>query len=154
VFSKYPIVDVNYYRFSVNGKPYKIHHGDWCTGGLVGLAQIKYNDYNIHAYVTHVIRIHSAIMLFLHRLPCGIILHHVKLVANYALNEQTDEYLAHRLCQAFELSRFINVTSSSADFVLLMADLNLTPNETGFAVLKQNSNLNDTFVEAKVGVEK
>ncbi len=74
----------------------------------------------------------------------------LKFVANYAAIGESDEYLSHRLCQAFELSEFINLTSQAADFVLLMADLNMTADEPGFKMLKSSSNLYDSFAEAKV----
>jgi sphingomyelin phosphodiesterase 2 len=78
----------------------------------------------------------------------------LKLHANYAENDASDSYLAHRIGQAFELSQFINQTSSSCDIVVLLGDLNLTSDELGFKLVKNNSNLLDTFSEAKVSKKK
>ena len=52
------------------------------------------------------------------------------------------------MSQAFELSQFISITSESADFALLMGDLNLMPDELGFKILRDNAFLLDTFTEA------
>jgi hypothetical protein len=53
------------------------------------------------------------------------------------------------MSQAFELSQFISITSESADFALLMGDLNLMPDELGFKILRDNAFLLDTFTEAQ-----
>lgn len=74
----------------------------------------------------------------------------IKLHANYSADESSDEYLAHRISQAFELSQFIAHTSAKSDLVLLMGDLNWRPYELGFKILRDNSFLLDTFIEAKV----
>ena len=65
-------------------------------------------------------------------------------------NEELDEYLAQRICQSFELAKYINETSQAADFVVLMGDFNMTCDELGFKILKNHANLLDSFVEAKV----
>ncbi len=78
----------------------------------------------------------------------------LKLQANHAESyadiAELDQYLAQRICQAFEMSKFINDTSQTADLVVAMGDLNMTPDELGFKILKNNANLMDSFSEARV----
>jgi sphingomyelin phosphodiesterase 2 len=54
IFSKHLITEVFQSRYSLNGFPYKIQHGDWFGGKSVGLARIQFFDMNISIYVTHV----------------------------------------------------------------------------------------------------
>ena len=70
--------------------------------------------------------------------------------ANYSAAPHSDEYLAHRISQAFELSQFVESTSSSCDITLLMGDLNLEPHELGFKILRDKPGLFDAFIEAEV----
>lgn len=71
-----------------------------------------------------------------------------KLHANYSPLPNNDSYIAHRISQAYEISQFVAHTSSSADLVLLMGDLNLEPHELGFKIIKENLALFDAFKES------
>lgn len=62
----------------------------------------------------------------------------------------SDEYLAHRMTQLFELSQFIQETSSAADMTLLMGDLNTEEFENGYKLLVQHASLSDAFIEKSV----
>ncbi len=53
------------------------------------------------------------------------------------------------LCQAFELCEFVRHTSSDADVVLVMGDLNLEPDDNGFQLIIDNAQLRDAWSEAK-----
>eukprot|EP00058_Branchiostoma_floridae_P003860 XP_002589348.1 hypothetical protein BRAFLDRAFT_77801 [Branchiostoma floridae] len=80
VFSKHPIVDVYQYRFTLNGHAHKLLHADWYGGKLVGLCRIQYAGTEINFYASH---------------------------THAEYNPDNDEYKAHRVSQAFELSQFI-----------------------------------------------
>lgn len=54
IFSRFPILEVLQTRYSLNGAPYKLHHGDWFGGKSIGLAKIRIDDKILHVYVTHV----------------------------------------------------------------------------------------------------
>ena len=41
IFSKHPIVETFYYRFSLNSFPQRVWHGDWFGGKGVGLAKVS-----------------------------------------------------------------------------------------------------------------
>jgi hypothetical protein len=75
--------------------------------------------------------------------------------ANYSRkfkeSQFSDEYLAHRMTQLFELGQFIQKTSHAADLVLLMGDLNTEESEDGFKMLVQHAGLVDAFKATNVG---
>lgn len=54
IFSKYPIAETFQRRYSLNGYPHKIKHGDWFGGKAVGLAQLLVDEFRVNVYVTHV----------------------------------------------------------------------------------------------------
>lgn len=54
VFSKYPLHDVFFHQWPVNGYVHKLQHGDWFGGKGVGLCRIRVMDYNINIYSAHV----------------------------------------------------------------------------------------------------
>lgn len=57
--------------------------------------------------------------------------------------------MGHRICQAYELIQFIESTSSadSTDLTILLGDLNLTPDDLGFQLIKGILQLNDSFLQ-------
>jgi hypothetical protein len=75
---------------------------------------------------------------------------HANHADSYADIEELDLYLAQRICQAFEMGKFINETSQTADLIIALGDFNMTPDELGFKILKNNANLLDSFTEAQV----
>lgn len=54
ILSRFPIHDVLFHQWPVNGYVHKLHHGDWFGGKGVGLCQIYYNDLLINVYTAHV----------------------------------------------------------------------------------------------------
>ncbi|XP_064354011.1 sphingomyelin phosphodiesterase 2 [Dromaius novaehollandiae] len=122
VFSRFPILDAFLYRYSLNGYPYMLQHGDWFCGKSVGLVVIKISGIVFNVYVTH-----------LHAEYC----------------REKDAYLPHRVVQAWELAQFIRHTSAGADVVLLGGDLNMHPEDVGIRLLRGWTGLRDAFAEAK-----
>ncbi|CAF3175966.1 unnamed protein product [Rotaria socialis] len=122
IFSKYPIIGTYEHRYSLNGFPHKIQHGDWFCGKLIGLCKILVNGYIVNVYNTH-------------------------LHANYHHVIPEDIYLGHRICQAYELIQFIESTSGAdtTDFTILLGDLNLTNDDLGFKLIEGILQLNDAF---------
>ncbi|KAK3927734.1 Putative neutral sphingomyelinase [Frankliniella fusca] len=118
ILSRYPIHDVLFHQWPVNGYVHKIHHGDWFGGKGVGLCQIYYNDLLIHVYTAH-------------------------LHAEY--DRESDEYIAHRVLQAFDTAQFIHMTSGGADMVILGGDLNTEPDDLAYQVLLLNAYLHDAY---------
>lgn len=54
ILSRYPIYDVMFHKWPLNGYVHKIHHGDWFGGKGVGLCKIKILSMNINVYTAHV----------------------------------------------------------------------------------------------------
>ncbi|XP_007484485.1 sphingomyelin phosphodiesterase 2 isoform X2 [Monodelphis domestica] len=122
VFSKHPIQEIFQHTFSLNGYPYKLHHGDWFCGKAVGMVVLEICGILVNVYVTH-------------------------LHAEY--NREHDSYLAHRVAQAWELAQFIHHTSRRADVVLLSGDLNSHPGDVGYRLIKEWIGLDDSYLETQ-----
>ncbi|KAK2586499.1 hypothetical protein KPH14_011397 [Odynerus spinipes] len=116
IFSKYPIEDVMFHRWPLNGYFHKIHHGDWFGGKGIGLCRVKVKDMNINIYAVH-------------------------LHAEY--NRKNNEYAAHRVLQAFDTAQFIRMTSGGSDVVILGGDLNAEPQDLAYRIICGISGLAD-----------
>nr|CAD7199722.1 unnamed protein product [Timema douglasi] len=117
VLSKFPIEDVFFHQWPVNGYIHKIQHGDWFGGKGVGLCRISVAGIKINVYTTH-------------------------LHAEY--DRESDEYRVHRVLQAFDLSQMVRLTSVGADVVILAGDLNTEPGDLAQRIICHNSELSDT----------
>ncbi|XP_018327472.1 putative neutral sphingomyelinase [Agrilus planipennis] len=122
VFSKFALCDVLFHQWPVNGYVHKIQHGDWFGGKGVGLCRIKVKNFSINIYSAH-------------------------LHAEY--DTTCDDYLAHRVLQAFDTAQFIKMTSTSADLIILAGDLNTEPESIAYRIIVERANLRDSFTEAK-----
>ncbi|CAL8337491.1 unnamed protein product [Merluccius merluccius] len=120
IFSKHRIQDTFCYRYSLNGYPYMIQHGDWFGGKAVGMALLNIGNITAHVYVTH-------------------------LHAEYS--REKDSYLPHRVVQAWELQQFIRYTSAGADVVIAAGDFNMHPMDLGNRLLRTYTDLRDAYVE-------
>ncbi|KAL6258621.1 hypothetical protein P5V15_010574 [Pogonomyrmex californicus] len=117
ILSRYPIHDVMFHKWPLNGYVHKIHHGDWFGGKGVGLCKIKIRNMNINVYITH-------------------------LHAEY--NRDNDEYMAHRVLQAFDTAQFVRMTSGGADAVILAGDLNTESQDLAYKIIRGVADLADT----------
>lgn len=54
ILSRFPIQDVMFHKWPLNGYVHKIHHGDWFGGKGVGLCRLKIHDMNVNIYIAHV----------------------------------------------------------------------------------------------------
>ncbi|XP_019633831.1 PREDICTED: putative neutral sphingomyelinase [Branchiostoma belcheri] len=122
VFSKHPIIGACQYRFTLNGHAHKLFHADWYGGKVVGLCRIQYAGTEINFYASH---------------------------THAEYNHDNDEYRAHRVSQAFELSQFIRYTGQSADVNILAGDLNNQPFELGLKIIQSNSGMEDAWLTAE-----
>ncbi|XP_044752920.1 putative neutral sphingomyelinase [Coccinella septempunctata] len=121
IFSKYPIVDVYFHQWAVNGYIHKIHHGDWFGGKGVGLCKLQLDEYLVNVYTAH-------------------------LHAEY--DRDNDEYKAHRVIQAYDTAQFIQFTMGGADLVVLAGDLNTEPGDLAYKLLCTIPSLTDSFLAA------
>ncbi|KAK6626403.1 hypothetical protein RUM43_006714 [Polyplax serrata] len=122
ILSKYPITDVYFHQWAINGYPHKILQGDWFAGKGLAFSKIVMNDFIIHIYNAH-------------------------LHAEY--NANSVDYLSHRVLQALDTSQFIKFTTEDCDLAILAGDLNTEPNELPMKILNQNAQLADCFYTAQ-----
>ncbi|XP_043255982.1 putative neutral sphingomyelinase [Colletes gigas] len=108
MLSRYPIQDVMFHKWPLNGYVHKIHHGDWFGGKGIGLCRLKIHDMNVNVYTVH-------------------------LHAEY--NCHNDEYIAHRVLQAFDTAQFIRMTCGGTDFAILGGDLNAGPQDLAYRLI-------------------
>uniref|UniRef100_A0A1L8DJZ2 sphingomyelin phosphodiesterase n=1 Tax=Nyssomyia neivai TaxID=330878 RepID=A0A1L8DJZ2_9DIPT len=118
VLSAYPITAAFFHAWQVNGYVHRIQHGDWFGGKGVGLCRISLQGHTINFYTAH-------------------------LHAEY--NRQSDEYMAHRVIQAFDTAQFIQQTRSDAVVQILAGDLNTEPGDLAYRILLSASSLADTY---------
>lgn len=64
-------------------------------------------------------------------------------------NRRNDEYMAHRVLQAFDMSQFISMTATNADIVILGGDLNTEPGDLAYRIICHNAQLQDSFLQAQ-----
>jgi endonuclease/exonuclease/phosphatase family metal-dependent hydrolase len=97
-FSRWPITEVEFRRFSISGRPEHILRGDWFAGKGIGLVKVQHPDGDTIAVLnTHV-----------------------------AANYDGDPYATHRLIQAHQYKRFFGGIQSSGDTLLVGAgDFNM-----------------------------
>lgn len=118
ILSKSKIRDTAMNKYSLNGYAHKLQHGDWFGGKVAGLCKVKHSGLNINLYITH-------------------------LHAEY--NHFNDQYLPHRVAQAFEFSQFIRTTSHDADVCLVAGDFNTEPSDLVYKIIVGNTGCHDSF---------
>ncbi|XP_058818342.1 putative neutral sphingomyelinase isoform X2 [Topomyia yanbarensis] len=118
VFSKYPIVSAFFHAWSVNGYVHRIQHGDWFGGKGVGLARISVNGQLVHLYAAHL---------------------HAEYDRNF------DDYMSHRVIQAYDTAQFVESTRGSAVVQILAGDLNTEPGDLAYRVIRTNAKLTDSY---------
>ncbi|XP_023293658.2 putative neutral sphingomyelinase [Lucilia cuprina] len=117
VLSKYPIVTSLFHSWTVNGYCHRIQHADWFGGKGVGMCRIRVGDLYVHVYNAH-------------------------LHAEY--NIKNDDYLTHRVIQAFDTAQFIEATRWDAAVQILAGDLNTKPTDICYKVLLYTSQMKDS----------
>ncbi|XP_039440252.1 putative neutral sphingomyelinase [Culex pipiens pallens] len=117
VLSKYPIVSAFFHAWSVNGYVHRIQHGDWFGGKGVGFVKISVNEQLVHVYAAH-------------------------LHAEY--DRSCDDYMAHRVIQAYDTAQFIESTQGNGVLQVLAGDLNTEPGDLAYRVLQTCSRLTDS----------
>jgi len=118
IMSRYPIIDIHYHPFLLNGYLHMITHGDWFGGKGIGLCRINVHGFIVDVYTTH---LHAC------------------------YDDSNDKYLKHRVVQAFETTNFIRVTSAGSDLAVLAGDLNSDPNNICYKLISLGANMKDCY---------
>jgi len=120
LLSRFPIQDVFFHRFRVNGQVYRVDHGDYHAGKGIAYARIATTGGPVVVFFTHTI-------------------------AKYSLTN--DVYQADRIAQMWELARFVQLTTANDtdSLVLVGGDLNVTPATLEYALLEHVADLQDAY---------
>ncbi|XP_074596044.1 neutral sphingomyelinase [Brevipalpus obovatus] len=128
ILSKWEPSYISFLPYSVNGSPFRPWHGDWFTGKGVAYARVEIEDLRVHLFCTHM---------------------HAQYNDKEALE---DQYSIHRICQSFQLGKFINMTRDlvsdvgrSSDLFILAGDLNTSPEEFPFQLLESLTGLHNCY---------
>jgi len=124
VFSKFPIERAFYHSWRLNGYVHRIQHGDWFGGKGVGMVRIAINGLSVNFYVAH-------------------------LHAEY--NRAFDDYLTHRIIQAFDTAQFIESTRGDSAVQILAGDLNTEPGDLAYRIIVSTAGLQDFYDETLNG---
>ena len=142
VLSKGQITAVLCHVYSLNGYAHKLQHGDWFGGKVAGLCKIFHKGLRINLYATHVSPLGPDFFSrFFPFHPHDFV---GQIHAEY--NRKSDEYLPHRIVQAYELSQFIRMTNAADDDVNIVAgDFNFEPDDLGYAIVLRFADLKDAW---------
>ncbi|XP_075588183.1 neutral sphingomyelinase isoform X4 [Dermatophagoides farinae] len=117
IMAKWTPQFIHFHPYSINGSPFRPFHGDWFSTKGVAYVRIELLGLNLHLFSTH-------------------------MHAQYDLNEKIiDQYSIHRICQAYELGKFINLMScnctntGSKDLIILAGDMNTSSKELPYKML-------------------
>ena len=105
VFSKHPIIQIDYRPYRLNGKPFYILHGDWYAGKGIGHVRLQHPETVIDIFTTH-------------------------MIANYHNKKDgNDIYSVHRCLQMVEFCNHISTFKSQDSLVIATGDFNIEDND-------------------------
>lgn len=111
IFSRHPICQSFFKRYTLNGSIDRVWHGDYFSGKGVGGIRVRLPGCTLDLYTTH-------------------------LHAEY--NPEKLGYTAHRLSQLQELSQFVEHTSRPTHVAIVTGDLNTTPDDFPYQMMIAN----------------
>lgn len=120
---------IHFEQYSLNGSPFYFWHGDWFAGKGIAYSRIDLDGLSLHLFSTHT-------------------------HAYYNENETIyDQYSVHRVCQSYQLARFINFICDTAcnrrgnskDLLIVAGDMNSTSSELPYKMLTTMAGLADCF---------
>ena len=119
ILSRYPIVDVEFLPFRLQGTAETIYRGDYIARKGIAFARIQtpltmVDVYNIHT------------------------------VAQYHPDEQ-DEYRAHRAAQHYEAARFVTRQSPDGNPLIVLGDFNARPDQLSYRIFQTLSGMTDCY---------
>lgn len=124
---------IHFEPYSLNGSPFYPWHGDWFAGKGIAYSRVDFDGLSLHLFSTHT-------------------------HAYYKENEPVhDQYSVHRVCQSYQLARFITFISDTAcnrkvdgkDLLIVAGDMNSTSSELPYKILTTMAGLTDCFKASK-----
>jgi len=125
VLSRFPIRKVAFHRFRLTGRPERLVDAEYFAGKGIGYAQVQTPVGEVDVYNTH-------------------------LIALLTTDEQ-DPYRAHRTAAAYEAVKFVAGQSGGRTPVLLLGDLNMSPDQLGYKIVSCIGRFRDSHVSANPG---
>lgn len=120
---------IHFEPYSLNGSPFYPWHGDWFAGKGIAYSRVDFDGLSLHLFSTHT-------------------------HAYYNDNESVhDQYSIHRICQSYQLAKFINFISDTAcnrkadgkDLLIVAGDMNSTSSELPYKIVTAMAGLTDCF---------
>lgn len=120
---------IHFEPYSLNGSPFYPWHGDWFAGKGIAYARVDFDGLSLHLFSTHT-------------------------HAYYNENEPVHhQYSVHRICQSYQLAKFITFISDTAcnrkasgkDLLVVAGDMNTTSTELPYKILTTMAGLTDCF---------
>lgn len=124
---------IHFEPYSLNGSPFYPWHGDWFAGKGIAYSRVDFEGLSLHLFSTHT-------------------------HAYYKEDEPVhDQYSIHRVCQSYQLSRFITFISDTAcnrksdgkDLFIVAGDMNSTSSELPYKILTTMAGLTDCFKSSR-----
>lgn len=124
---------IHFEPYSLNGSPFYPWHGDWFAGKGIAYSRVDFDGLSLHLFSTHT-------------------------HAYYNENESVhDQYSVHRVCQSYQLARFIKFISDTAcnrktngkDLLIVAGDMNSTSSELPYKILTTMAGLTDCFKRSR-----
>jgi sphingomyelin phosphodiesterase 2 len=136
ILSRFPLIDVHFFRYKLNGQVIRVDHGDFYAGKGIGYAKLQVaEDRIVELFLTHTI-------------------------AKYTDNGNDDHYRADRLTQLYELGRTVQMVTSHYDDtfhnnskvvhnVIVLGDFNCSPETLEYQALLKllGKGFSDSLVE-------
>ncbi|CAG8537943.1 7411_t:CDS:2 [Funneliformis caledonium] len=120
ILSRYPIVEISFHRYRLNGRPIKFTHGDWYVGKGVASAVV---DHPV-AGLIEVFNTHTH--------------------AGYG-SKKDDIYLAHRVSQGWEMSSLLKASASRGRNVIAIGDFNSHPESLVHKLITTHGQMTDAW---------
>lgn len=130
ILSKWFPKVIHFEPYSLNGSPFYPWHGDWFAGKGIAYSRVDFDGLSLHLFSTHT-------------------------HAYYKENEPIhDQYSVHRVCQSYQLAKFINFISDTScnrrgsnykDLLIVAGDMNCTSSELPYKIVTTMANLTDCF---------
>jgi endonuclease/exonuclease/phosphatase family metal-dependent hydrolase len=120
---------IHFEPYSLNGSPFYPWHGDWFAGKGIAYSRVDFDGLSLHLFSTHT-------------------------HAYYKEDEPVhDQYSVHRICQSYQLARFITFIRDTAcnrgadgkDLLIVAGDMNSTSSELPYKILTTMAGLTDCF---------
>ncbi|CAG8452531.1 10014_t:CDS:2 [Acaulospora morrowiae] len=120
ILSRYPIVEFNFHKYRLNGRPIKFVHGDWYVGKGIASAVV---DHPV-AGLIEIFNTHTH--------------------AGYG-SKDNDIYLAHRVSQSWEASNLMRISASRGRNVIAAGDFNSEPDTLVYKLVVQHGQMTDAW---------